>query len=232
MFVSGSDEEARALQRAKAEALAGAKAYKTTEHAERVSIVFPTDLNQILQIVGAPEGGIVATLRESVGQALDYARRNDQDGFAPGVMLAMSVEALPPDPREKVLRHKWEYRRPLAGRSQEQLDDLLEKLPAMVQKVTKGGSKIPARLRFGFHYGLVHEFDMPIVMTADQLSKRPAEREAMYKSLERPVSSREKMKEITRLGEEIEAELRTPQDGITCDACLASDTSFCAAHSR
>ena len=186
MFVSGS-EEAELLQRAKNEALAGTKAYKTTEHAERVSIIGPTDLNQILQIVGAPQGGIVSTLRGSVGEALDYARRNDQDGFAPGVMLAVSVEALPTEPREKVLRHKWEYRRPLAGRSQEQLTNLLEKLPAMVQKVTKNGMKIPARLRFGFHYGLAHQFDMPIVMTADQLSKRPAEREAMYKSLERPV---------------------------------------------
>ena len=57
----------------------------------------------------------------------------------------------------------------------------------MVQKVTKNGMKIPARLRFAFHYGLAHQFDMPIVMTAAQLEGRPAEREAMYKSLERPV---------------------------------------------
>lgn len=181
--MSSNDPEVELVEKAKNEALEGAKAYKTTSHAERVYIVNPTDLKQILQIVsGDGENGIINYLRKQVSEALDYAKRNNQEGFAPGVSLAVSVEAMTAEPRDKVLKQKFEYRRPLAGLGEQQLNDLLAKLPVLAEKVTKNGQKIPARLRFGFHYGLAHEFSMPFVMTKEQLLALKDKREASMKS--------------------------------------------------
>lgn len=132
-------------------------AFKSTSHKERVLVEDFATVGELIEILKSPDDtGVIKFLTKAVDEALDYA-----GGFSPFETLHVSVEVMDREKNDKVRKQTFEYRKPLAGQERAQVIDLLNKLPAMTQKLAKHADK-HKRVRFGFHYGLVHTFDVPV----------------------------------------------------------------------
>lgn len=205
-------------------------AFAGTNHADRVTISEPKDLNQVLQILQSPEqNGIINLLSKSVSEALDYSQRKSGGGFSPFEMLNVFVEILnDKDPaKAKVLKQSYEYRRPVPGLEAEQLKDLLSKLPAMTQKrpIAKQLERGAKAVRFGFGYGLAHEFETPktVVLSTDNTSERSERAAATDSSSELPAEYVAVARETVN-----ETALESPKE--QCVVCSVYDSGACTLH--
>lgn len=123
----------------------------------RVLIEYPQSPEQVLQIVSAPEGGVIQVLQKEVLDALKYFK-----SFSPMEKMHCWVETLS-SKGDKALKHRNEYRTPLEGREQEQVKEMLGNLPTMTQKLSKSISKsTQGKVRFGFTFGVVTGEDIAV----------------------------------------------------------------------
>lgn len=116
----------------------------------RVLIEYPQSTAQVMQIVSAPEGGVIQVLQKEVLDALQYFK-----SFSTMEKLHVWVETLSAR-GDKALKHRNEYRAVIPGQERQQVEEMLANLPALTAKLHKSIDRsTQGKVRFGFTFGVV-----------------------------------------------------------------------------